>query len=1215
MSNLAGLLTTAIMGGFDYGLVHLKYTIPPAVVLTLIYRPFLIRLDFYKLAFLITVAVTATIPWDDYLIRAKIWTYPPNVILGPKLLSIPAEEVFFFFIQTYNTTLLYLVLGRTSFYPSYLVLNTAETPENHGLRNAGQIITAFLTAIGFALCYKGGEGTYLGLILAWAGPFCLMLWTFAYQFLTRLPALNTLVPIAVPTLYLCIVDTIALRRGTWAIESGTKTGINLWHGLDIEEAIFFLLTNTMVVFGLVAFDNALAILQTFPHLFAKVPQLPSPTLLIQALSTPTSQYDINRIIGLKQAVARLQRKSRSFFLASSTFEGRLRIDLILLYSFCRVADDMVDNARDGEEAVKNTLKLRKFLDIAYDTQTLSKQGLHDYVVENFPPGSQSALLLLPTYLLSPKPLYDLLEGFTTDSSFSMNNDAAQTTPIKTEKDLHQYGYRVAGSVAQMVLELCCYHTTAEVSTEHRKFLIHAGGQMGIALQYVNIARDIATDAAMKRVYLPQEWLEEEGLQVNDVLRISPQKKASILTLRTRILNKAFDLYLGARPIMEQLPLESRGPLRVAIESYMEIGRILQEQGPTLKYKAANKATVPVLRRMVVAWKAMNGSVTGIPVKQLDSVSTNHDSSVNGHITTEQKQPPNTAIVVGAGTGGVATAARLAKAGFQVTVFEKNDFTGGRCSLLHHGGYRFDQGPSLLLLPKMFQECFYDLDTSMEAEGVHILKCEPNYNIWFSDGNKFELSTDVARMKREIERWEGKDGFERYLSFLAEAHRHYELSVIHVLKKNFTGLLSMARWSFVSRVFSLHPFESIYDRASKYFRTDRLRRVFTFASMYMGMSPFNAPGTYSLLQYTELSEGIWYPIGGFNKVIQAIEAIGRRLGVEYRLNTPISSILLNPANNQTHGVILESGEKVYADVVICNADLVYAYSNLLPDSSTARSLVKRDGSCSSISFYWAMDRKVPELLAHNIFLAEEYKDSFDAIFDRQSIPMEPSFYVNVPTRIDPTAAPPGCDALVVLVPTGHLLNSRIKTDFPRERSLPENDWDAIITKTRDTICSIVEARTGCTDIKKHIIHEIVNDPFSWESKFNLDKGAILGLSHSFFNVLSFRPSIKHKSIANLFFVGASTHPGTGVPIILAGSKLTSETILQEFGMEIPWEWKDSKLDDEGVRQDATTKEIDREKALVTRFEKMVLTVGAVGLVGVGVFAPWNVVIGGLSALVR
>lgn len=158
-----------------------------------------------------------------------------------------------------------------------------------------------------------------------------------------------------------------------------------------------------------------------------------------------------------------------------------------------------------------------------------------------------------------------------------------------------------------------------------------------------------------------------------------------------------------------------------------------------------------------------------------------------------------------------------------------------------------------------------MGTTLEAEGVDLRKCEPNYQVFFGDGQSFELSTDTARMKKEIEKWEGKDGFERYLGFLREAHRHYELSVIHVLKQNFTSLFSMARPSFLKHLLELHPFESIWTRAAKYFWTERLRRVFTFGSMYMGMSPFDAPGTYSLLQYTELAEGIWYPLGGFHKV--------------------------------------------------------------------------------------------------------------------------------------------------------------------------------------------------------------------------------------------------------------------------------------------------------------------------------------------------------------
>lgn len=460
------------------------------------------------------------------------------------------------------------------------------------------------------------------------------------------------------------------------------------------------------------------------------------------------------------------------------------------------------------------------------------------------------------------------------------------------------------------------------------------------------------------------------------------------------------------------------------------------------------------------------------------------------------------------------------------------------------------------------------------------------------------------MKNEIEKWEGKDGYSRYLGFLRESHMHYELSVTHVLLRNFTSILSMLRPSFVRHLFELHPFESIYSRASKYFWTERMRRVFTFSSMYMGMSPFDAPGTYSLLQYTESAEGIWYPVGGFHQIIQALVKIGERLGVEYRLSTPIKKINLSPDGSRATGVTLESGEELTADVVINNADLVYAYNTLLPKTPYAQSLGERPTSCSSISFYWALDRKVPQLEAHNIFLADEYRESFDSIFKKHLIPNQPSFYVNVPSRPDPTAAPEGKDSVIVLVPVGHLLDQDKNSPTPssppdgavkqepvdgdtmqpkltgsshKEGILPTagQDWPHMIKLARETILSTIATRTG-VDIGPYIVKEITNDPKTWQQKFNLDRGAILGLSHSFFNVLCFRPSTRARrggwldgklgggvagrigellntggNIDGLYMVGASAHPGTGVPICLAAGKLVAEQICTDLGVQFPW----------------------------------------------------------------
>ncbi|KAI0388781.1 phytoene dehydrogenase [Xylariaceae sp. FL0594] len=545
-----------------------------------------------------------------------------------------------------------------------------------------------------------------------------------------------------------------------------------------------------------------------------------------------------------------------------------------------------------------------------------------------------------------------------------------------------------------------------------------------------------------------------------------------------------------------------------------------------------------------------------------------------------------AIVIGAGAGGIATAARLAKAGIFVTVLEKNSFTGGRCSLITHEGHRFDQGPSLLLLPKLFREVFYDLDTTLEAEGVELLRCPTNYKVWFDDGENFELTTDLARMKAQVERWEGKDGFSRYLAWLREAHTHYELSVSRVLNRNFTSIWQLAAPTFVLAGLKLHPLHTIWGRASRYFWSERLRRVFTFATMYMGMSPFNAPATYSLLQYTELAEGIWYPRGGFQTVLAALQRVGERLGVQYRLNTPVKQILMRTDGKTARGVVLENGEELEADIVVVNADLVYAYSNLFPQTSRrtrdySESLRQKDGSCSSISFYWSLDRKVPELQTHNIFLADEYQESFDAIFDRQTLPAEPSFYVNVPSRIDPSAAPEGRDSVIALVPVGHLLESKSKSKTKNaDDARPEQDWPALVSRAREAVLETVAARTGCAPFEASITHEMVNDPYAWEAKFNLDKGSILGLSHSFFNVLAFRPRTRAHGFARAYFVGASTHPGTGVPIVLAGSKITAEQILDDLSIPAPWKGvgvgvgRRDLFNDQGVPQHSETRKLDR-----------------------------------------
>lgn len=415
----------------------------------------------------------------------------------------------------------------------------------------------------------------------------------AYQFILGLPWTNSILPIALPTLYLWLVDTLALRRGTWVINEGTKYGVHLWEGLEIEEALFFLVTNTLIVFGQLAFDNALAVLYTFPTLFPSPPNLPSPALLVQALLVSPFDYDAERLAGLQDAVQRLKRKSRSFYLASSTFPGPLRSDLLLLYSFCRVADDLVDNAATAEEAQDWISKLHQYLDNVYnDTKEFTPNS--EAVHTSFPRNTRSALLQLPAERLPRQPLQDLLHGFEMDLAF--NN----SSPIKTESDLQLYAERVAGTVAQMCIELIFHLYPSDTDASKQRKVVDAGNRVGIALQYVNIARDISVDAQIGRVYLPLDWLREARLTYDDAL--SKPNDARMEKLRTRLLDNAFSLYEGARSAIETLPIEARGPIRVAVESYMEIGRTLRKKGYTVK---AGRATVPKWRRIIVAWRTLN----------------------------------------------------------------------------------------------------------------------------------------------------------------------------------------------------------------------------------------------------------------------------------------------------------------------------------------------------------------------------------------------------------------------------------------------------------------------------------------------------------------------------------------------------------------------------------------------------------------------------------
>jgi phytoene desaturase len=486
-----------------------------------------------------------------------------------------------------------------------------------------------------------------------------------------------------------------------------------------------------------------------------------------------------------------------------------------------------------------------------------------------------------------------------------------------------------------------------------------------------------------------------------------------------------------------------------------------------------------------------------------------------------------ALVIGAGIGGIALAARLARRGYQVTVIEKTAEPGGRCGRLVKDGHRFDTGPTLFLMPEVFAETFAALGQRME-DHLSLQRVDPTYQIRFSDGLEMFMTADLNQMKTQLEAIQS-GSFGGYLSYLNEGHRHYQISLERFVGRNFTSYLDYFSPANLPLLFQLKALQKHYNNLGNYFSDPHLKSALTFQNMYLGLSPYDAPATYSLLQYTELADGVWFPLGGMYRVIQSLVSIAESLGVQFLYNTPAQAIEVH--GNRATGVLLEDGRCLNADLIVANADLPYVYQNLLPKSSLGDRLDKARYTCGAITFYWGVNKTYPQLRTHNVFLSTDYRASFDRIFQDHTLPDEPSFYIHAPARTDPSAAPAGQDTLMGLVPVGHL-----------DQDTPQ-DMQALVERARSTIFERL-SEIGITDLEQSIKFETVYSPKTWQNMFNLVHGAAFGLSHDFWQVGYLRPKNRHQQYHNLYFVGASTHPGTGLPIVLLSAKLTSERILTD-----------------------------------------------------------------------
>lgn len=489
------------------------------------------------------------------------------------------------------------------------------------------------------------------------------------------------------------------------------------------------------------------------------------------------------------------------------------------------------------------------------------------------------------------------------------------------------------------------------------------------------------------------------------------------------------------------------------------------------------------------------------------------------------------IVIGAGIGGMAAAAHLARRGLHVTVLEKNSQPGGRCDRFGHDGHHFDTGPTLLVMPLLYEAEFATLGVSLR-EALDLQRVDPTYHLIFDDGSRLALNSDPNAMQAQLESIEPGSyrGFQRYVE---EGGRHYQLAMDRLVNRDFRKASDFFTLSNVPLIYQLKPFIPHYAHMSAFFDNPRLKAAFTFQDVYMGLSPFEAPATFSMMPYTELAHGVWYPRGGMVKVVKALMKIAKDAGVKFVFRTAVERIEVD--GDRARAVILADGRRLEADAVLANADLPYVYKDLLPQDSNADRLEGKRFSCSVISFFWGVDKPYEELGPHTLFLADDYRQNFESIDRDLTLPQNPSLYVHAPARLDPTMAPAGQDTLTAIMPVGHLSENN------------GQDWGELRDRARQQVFRRL-ATLGITDLKDHIKFEVTYTPLSWRKRYNLVKGATHGLCHNLTQLGYFRPANRHPRYHNLYFAGASTHPGTGVPTALVSGRLAAERMLDELGID-------------------------------------------------------------------
>ena len=480
------------------------------------------------------------------------------------------------------------------------------------------------------------------------------------------------------------------------------------------------------------------------------------------------------------------------------------------------------------------------------------------------------------------------------------------------------------------------------------------------------------------------------------------------------------------------------------------------------------------------------------------------------------------VIIGAGPGGLSAVMILAHKGYDVSIYEAKSYIGGRNSLLKLGDYSFELGPTFVMLPKAFEEAF-ELAGRKMKDYLDFKELDEMYRLHYSDGRDFHVYFDKDKIEKEIVRL-FPDDVGSYSNFMRTQKIKFE-RLYKCLTVPYMNFYNYLRWKLLRALPKMDLGLTIHDVLSKYFKNEDLKIAMSFQAKYLGMSPWDCPGAFTILSYIEHEFGIHHPMGGVHKVCESMLKVAQEDGAKLFLNSPVKRIIVN--NGRSEGVELNDGSVIEADYVVMNADFAHGAINLFDGKFKKEDLDKKKYSCSTFMIYLGLSKKY-DIPHHNIFFSSNYKKNVDQIFKDKMIPEDPSFYIQNASITDPSLAPEGKSAVYILVPAPNLSGSNI-------------DWMKDRVALRDRIISLIKDRTEMKDIENYIEVEKIITPQDWEDEFFVHNGAVFNLAHSLDQMLYLRPHNKMSGFKNVYLVGGGTHPGSGLPTIIESGRIAANLI--------------------------------------------------------------------------